>query len=552
MSQIDQRQMLSMGTVLDNRYRIVRYLASGGFGNTYVAEDMRLGGQVAVKEFFMRGTNHRSIDGTTVEVSNETNTPVFNTQLKKFQREARRIFELKNDNIIQVSDLFDANGTSYYVMKLINGTSLGKHTLSEQEARCVILQVLDALEAMHNVGIYHLDVKPGNIMREANGHCTLIDFGASKQLSADDRNTLSSSTMAYTPGFAPVEQIAQQSNNIGPWTDFYALGATLYNLVTGTPPPMVPVTDFAPNGRKFPYPETVSNTLRHAISTLMNPIHTLRPQTADQVRALLAPQKRTPPKGLWYALAGMVAVALFLSLFGLLKGCGDNDKYVQDVSDTSSVERKDTIQDPSTEEHGKNVPPPPTSFKTCPDGNHPHKIDLGLPSGTLWACCNVGATKPEGDGDYYAWGETTTKSDYNWNTYEHCDGTEKSCHNLGTSICGTQYDVAYVKLGSSWQMPTADQFLELLNNCKNEWAMVNGVSGRRFTGPNGGNIFMPAAGCRFGTDLHNRGAGGGYWSGTQSTVDSYDALILSSDAEGADRYGSNRHYGRNIRPISNN
>ena len=187
MSQIDQRQMLSMGTVLDNRYRIVRYLASGGFGNTYVAEDMRLGGQVAVKEFFMRGTNHRSIDGTTVEVSNETNTPVFNTQLKKFQREARRIFELKNDNIIQVSDLFDANGTSYYVMKLINGTSLGKHTLSEQEARCVILQVLDALEAMHNVGIYHLDVKPGNIMREANGHCTLIDFGASKQLSAGVR-----------------------------------------------------------------------------------------------------------------------------------------------------------------------------------------------------------------------------------------------------------------------------------------------------------------------------------------------------------------------------
>ena len=84
MSQIDQRLMLPMETVLDHRYRIIRYLASGGFGNTYVAEDTRLGGQVAVKEFFMRGTNHRSTDGTTVEVSNDTNTPVFNTQLKKF------------------------------------------------------------------------------------------------------------------------------------------------------------------------------------------------------------------------------------------------------------------------------------------------------------------------------------------------------------------------------------------------------------------------------------------------------------------------------------
>ena len=82
MSQIDERQMLTMGTVLDHRYRIVRYLASGGFGNTYVAEDTRLGGQVAVKEFFMRGTNHRSTDGTTVEVSNDTNAPVLQTSVR--------------------------------------------------------------------------------------------------------------------------------------------------------------------------------------------------------------------------------------------------------------------------------------------------------------------------------------------------------------------------------------------------------------------------------------------------------------------------------------
>ena len=276
MTQIDQRQMLPTGAVLDDRYRIVKYLASGGFGNTYVAEDMHFGVQVALKEFFMRGTNHRSADGTTVEVSNDTNTPVFIAQLKKFRREARRIFELRNDHIIHVFDLFDANDTSYYVMDLVKGISLSEqtrqHPLTEPEVRDIAIQVLDALKTMHDAGLYHLDVKPGNIMRDANGHCTLIDFGASKQLSADERNTLSSSTMAYTPGYAPLEQIAQQNKNIGPWTDFFALGATLYKLLTGDSPPEVDSEDITPDGRQFPYSTKVSTNMRHVISTLMNPL----------------------------------------------------------------------------------------------------------------------------------------------------------------------------------------------------------------------------------------------------------------------------------------
>ena len=257
MAQIDQRQMLPVGTMLDERYRIVRYLASGGFGNTYVAEDTRLGERVAVKEFFMRGTNHRSADGTTVEVSNDTNVPVFDGQLKTFRREAQRIFNLHNSHIIHVTDLFDANGTSYYVMEFIDGMSLAdqvrQQPLTEGETRDVAMQVLEALETMHAAGLYHLDVKPANIMRDQSGHCTLIDFGASKQLTTDERSTLSSSTMSYTPGYAPMEQVAQQSKNIGPWTDFYALGATLYRLVTGDPPPEVSIDDFAPEGRQFSY-----------------------------------------------------------------------------------------------------------------------------------------------------------------------------------------------------------------------------------------------------------------------------------------------------------
>ena len=574
MAQINQQQMLPMGTVLGSRYRIVRYLASGGFGNTYVAEHTSLGRQVAVKEFFMRGTNHRSQDGTTVEVSNDENTTVFQSQLEKFRREARRIFDLHNDHIIHVTDLFDANGTSYYVMDLVDGTSLSEQTrqqpLSEKEALDVTLQVLDALETMHASGLFHLDVKPGNIMRDNRGHCTLIDFGASKQLSADERATLSSSSMAYTPGYAPLEQVAQQSKSIGPWTDFFALGATLYKLVTGSTPPEVEVGDTAPDGRQFPYPSSVSATLRHAISTLMNPDRRLRPQNATEVCALLegqpqpeetvinsptpeptdeqtqhtlalepSPQPDTPTpnpshdipqdpsssqfipdeptpsslssrKGLWYGISGLAAVVLLVVL--LAKGC--NTKKMEDG----------TL----------------AGYTQCPDSNHPHLVDLGLPSGTKWACCNVDANSPEDYGGYYAWGETDEKFDYSWDSYSHCDGSEESCHDLGSSICGTQYDVAHVRWGGSWQMPTFEQIKELLDNCDSEWTTVNGVYGRRLTGPNGDSIFLPA-----------RGTSGSYWSGTQSASNRGNAYSLCFRSDGAYWSSYNyRSYGLGVRPVA--
>ena len=372
-----------MGTVLDGRYRIVYYLASGGFGNTYVAEDLRLGGQVAIKEFFMRGTNHRSSDRTTVVVSNDTNTPTFNNQLDKFRREAKRIYELHNDHIINVTDLFDANGTSYYVMDLIKGTSLAERTrqqpLTEQEARDVALQVLDALETMHKNGLYHLDVKPGNILRDNNGHCTLIDFGASKQITPDKSGKFSSSTMAYTPGYAPIEQVGQQGNNIGPWTDFFALGATLYKLVTAAPPPEVDAEDNGPEGRRFPYPPTVSASMRHAISTMMNPSRRLRPQRAEDVRALLSGRDiksseetvitNPPPyeenegtlldlydspeepskKKIWFIIGGIVAlIAIVLGVLLLTKSCDGKNKKEKDREEITTDDEDDEDVDADT------------------------------------------------------------------------------------------------------------------------------------------------------------------------------------------------------------
>ena len=165
---------------------------------------------------------------------------------------------------------------------------------------------------------------------------------------------------------------------------------------------------------------------------------------------------------------------------------------------------------------------------SCPDDNHPHMIDLGLPSGTKWACCNVGATTPEGYGGYYAWGETEEKSIYNWSNYIHCDGSMDTFHYLGDNICGTEYDVAYVKWGREWQLPSFDQCRELVENTTYEWTMMNGIEGGLFTGKNGVSIFLPCAGHHFNSQFYGNIDYGFYWQGNMNPYDqSGIACILS-------------------------
>ena len=190
------------------------------------------------------------------------------------------------------------------------------------------------------------------------------------------------------------------------------------------------------------------------------------------------------------------------------------------------------------------------SYLTCPDDNHPHLIDLGLPSGTKWACCNVGAENPEDYGGYYAWGETEEKDYYSWDTYIHCDGSPSTCHDLGSDIAGAQYDVAHVKWGGSWVMPSKVQQDELRFNCTYTWTTLNGVSGGQFTGSNGGSIFLPAAGYRWGDNLSDAGSRGYYWSSTQNPSRSNGAYYLYFNSGYASWSGNNRDYGRTVRPVS--
>ena len=189
------------------------------------------------------------------------------------------------------------------------------------------------------------------------------------------------------------------------------------------------------------------------------------------------------------------------------------------------------------------------SFTQCPDNNHPHAIDLGLPSGTKWACCNVGASSPEEYGGYYAWGETMTKNRYDWNTYKHCDGMEENCHNIGNNIAETRYDVAHVKWGGSWCMPSVVQIKELINNCSRKGATHNGVNGIFVTGPNGGMIFLPFAGFRLNGDLGFEGKNGFGWSSLFDPNDKVNAYYFGFGSEGWGCHPTDRKKGQTVRAV---
>lgn len=285
--------MLAVGTVLRQAYRIDGYLASGGFGNTYVATNVNFKEKVAIKEFFMKGVSKRDEDSTTISVTTPENKATFDAQKEKFKKEALRLHMLNSNHIVRVHDLFEENGTAYYVMDYIEGESLSsrlKHThapMREAEVLDILRQVLDALSVVYsaNPPILHLDIKPANIMIDKGGVVKLIDFGASKQISYDGSGT-TSSAISYTNGYAPREQMEQNMSKFGPWTDFYALGATLYCLLSNSRPPLPSDIDEdkTPDKREsLPMPAGVSSRMRKLVLWLIQEDRKKRPQSVAEI-----------------------------------------------------------------------------------------------------------------------------------------------------------------------------------------------------------------------------------------------------------------------------
>lgn len=172
-------------------------------------------------------------------------------------------------------------------------------------------------------------------------------------------------------------------------------------------------------------------------------------------------------------------------------------------------------------------------------------VDLGL--SVKWATCNVGATSPEDYGDYFAWGETTAKEIYLWDTYTMTAD--------GKTVLDAEDDAAAVNWGGAWRMPTLDEMKELLNpdNCSWEWTTVNEVNGYKVTSKKEGytdkSLFLPAAGCRYGSSLDDAGSFGGYWSATRSEDDPNRAYYLLFDSGYQDWYHCGRYNGLSVRPV---
>lgn len=282
---------LPVNTLLQGgRYRIVRFIGSGGFGCTYEGEHVLLEKRVAIKEFFVKDFCNRDETSQSVSVATKGKKALVEKLRHKFIDEARSLCRLHHPGIVSVFDVFEENGTAYFVMDYVDGRSLGSILresghLSEKQAVRYIMQVAESLRYVHDNNRLHLDIKPDNIMIDASGNAVLIDFGASKQYDeAEGENT--STLLGKTPGYAPMEQMGNDVVRFLPATDIYALGATLYKLLTGTTP--LSATLIASGEELPPLPATVSENVHKAVAAAMQINKTRRPQTVDEFMKILS------------------------------------------------------------------------------------------------------------------------------------------------------------------------------------------------------------------------------------------------------------------------
>ena len=286
---MDSAQLTTGASLQGGKYHIERVLGQGGFGITYLATQKLLNRKVAIKEFFMRDFCSRMGDTSSVSLGTEGNRAVMDRYMAKFLKEAQTIAALDHPHIIRIYDIFQENNTAYYVMEYIEGESLSqlvkkRGPLPEEEVLHYIRAVASALKYVHQRHINHLDVKPSNIMvRRSDHRVFLLDFGLSKQYDAEGNQT-SSTPVGISHGYAPMEQYTPGGvKDFSPQTDIYALGATLYYLLTGITPPTA--SDLLETELSFP--ATLSPQFGQVIRESMQLRKTSRPKDVDAFLALL-------------------------------------------------------------------------------------------------------------------------------------------------------------------------------------------------------------------------------------------------------------------------
>ena len=531
---------LKEGALLQGgKYCIESVLGQGGFGITYKAYQKSLKRRVAIKEFFMKEHCNRDSETSHVSVPSVGSRDLVARFRTKFIKEAQTIAMMDHHHIIKVFDVFEENGTAYYVMEYLECGSLADCMpltgMSEPMALKYIHQVADALRYIHEEKhTTHLDVKPSNILLKSNGDAVLIDFGIAIHYDDGTDGVTSTYLIGISKGYAPLEQ-----NNDGglltfsPETDIYSLGATLYKLLTGETPPEAS----AVNENGLPeLPQSVSGSVRAAIYAAMQPRRKDRPKSVSEFMNILGrvsgklPPSPPPPSQpslsgpvpprrkkrgyLWLALAFVLACVGV----GLLIFPTENDNTEEAV--------------PVVAEYDYDVIGPYDFHKGV------RYVDLGLSSGLKWAVCNFGASDPEECGAYFMWGARSVLTD--------------DCMTYGVEMDDisddARYDVLAYELGGGWRMPTVAEVDELTEECEWNWGRMYGNYGYLVTGPNGRSIFFPCCEGEDGFETDPEEAVGAIWSSTpgDDNTKSY-ALFFYNDGGGIDVF--ERNDVANLRPV---
>ena len=436
-------QQLPKNTLLqEGKYKIEKVLGQGGFGITYLANQELLERKVCIKEFFFKDSCSRNSRGK-VTLGTIGNKDLVERFLNKFIKEARTISKLEHPNIIRILDIFMENGTAYYVMDYIEGSSLEGIVkkcgfLPETEAINYIKQIANALDYIHKLRINHLDVKPANIMiRKKDKKAVLIDFGVSKQYDFNGEQT-SSTPVGISYGYAPIEQYRPGGvSEFSPQTDIYSLGATLYRLVVGNVPPQA--VDLLMDD-DLPEIETVSKDVALVIRKSMQVKRQSRPQNISE----------------------------FINLLSL------NNGNRKDTEETQII------------------------LKTKSNSSKAHEyVDLGL--SVKWATCNIGADEPNESGMYFGWRKIFPIADNDSLELISFDD------DVMTVVAKSNIDVANLLWGNNWRLPTNDEFEELKEKCTWVWTKMLGQNGYKIIGPNDNSIFLPAVGYHNGYDYQKCG-----------------------------------------------
>ena len=335
----------------DGTYRIVSLLDEGGFGKTYIAEHIVMQRKVCIKEFFINGYCSRD---TTNRVG--ASSPQFENLIdelkRKFIKEAMILAAMDHPNIVNVYDSFTENNTAYYVMEYIEGESLRNiirngGAMSENQALAYMEEIAKAVAYIHEHKMLHLDIKPSNIMvRNSDSRIVLIDFGLTKHYNESNGNQTSQSRSGTSDGYAPIEQYDGGIEHFSPETDIYALGATLFTMLTAQVPPKASVVDLS---TLISPTHKLSARTQKAIKSAMQFNRKKRPHSVEEFMTILNNKRATNKKGKRPLLIALVITLISLSAAAILLLGGEktsNQDIKEDRVDTQTIitEAKDLFQ----------------------------------------------------------------------------------------------------------------------------------------------------------------------------------------------------------------